>query len=210
MQNKSRWSKIGIFLLAFAGVLLAAGLLYASTEAGGEFPGGMPVEWQALLGITPAKLWDFLWRVMNFAVLMVLLVKFLAKPIGNALSGRRQGIQDQFEDLEARRAEAEQLYKEHEGKLATLDQEVQKIIAAAKAQGELEKERIIGEANRAADDIKRQAEMAVQHEFAEAKRKLREEVAEQASVMAEGIISKNLQGADQAKLIEEYLNTVEG
>lgn len=200
MQPKSRWSKIGIILLAFTVVLLTAGLLYAAEGGAGAHEAPL---------VTSDMLWNFLWRSMNFIALMIILVKYLAKPLANALSGRRQAIRDQFEDLESRRAEADQLYKEHEGKLASLDQEVQQILDAAKAQGELEKERIINEATRAANDIRRQAEMAVQHEFTEAKRKLREEVADQASTMAEGIIRKNLQGADQAALIEQYLNTVE-
>lgn len=200
MQSTSRWSKIGIFALALTGVLVTAGLLYASEAAHQPAHGGIP----------SAKLWDLLWRTLNFAALAVILVKFLTKPIANALGGRRQAIRDQFEDLEARRNEAEQLYKQHEGKLAGLEQEVQQILAAAVAQGKQEQERIIAEANRAAEDIRRQAEMAVQHELAEARSKLREEVAEQASAMAEEIIRKNLQGADQAKLIEDYLSRVEG
>ena len=67
---------------------------------------------------------------------------------------------------------------------------------------------LIEEANRAAEDIKRQAEMAIQHELAEAKLKLREDVANQAVIMAEELIRKNLQDADQVKLIEDYLAKV--
>jgi F-type H+-transporting ATPase subunit b len=199
MQSKMRWSKIGSIALAFLGVLATAGLLYAAKD-GVDAHGGVP----------PAKLWDLLYRVLNFAVLVFILVYFLSKPIANALMGRRQSIKDQFENLDARRAEAELLYKEHEGKLARLDVEVQKIITAAVAQGELEKERIVADANRTADGIKQQAELAIQHQFAEAKQKLRKEIAEQAAAMAEEIISKNLQEADQAKLLEDYLNKVEG
>ena len=189
--------------MALLGVLVTAGLLYAS-QGGGEAHGA------AHGGVSSEKLWDLLFRTMNFAALVFILVYFLAKPIANALGSRRQAIKDNFEDLEARRAEAERFYKEHEGKLASLDQEVQQIIAAAVAQGELEKQRIIDEAQRAAEDIKRQAEMAVQQEFAEAKKKLREEVAEQAAAMAEEIIGKNLQESDQAKLIGDYLSKVGG
>jgi F-type H+-transporting ATPase subunit b len=199
MQSKMRWSKIGIIALTLLGVLVTASLLYAAKE-GVDAHGT----------VAPAKLWDLLYRVLNFAVLVFILVYFLSKPIANALMGRRQSIKDQFENLDARRAEAELLYKEHEGKLAHLDVEVQKIITAAVAQGELEKERIVEEANRTADGIKLQAELAVQHQFAEAKQKLRKEIAEQAAAMAEEIIGKNLQEADQAKLLEDYLNKVEG
>jgi len=50
--------------------------------------------------------------------------------------------------------------------------------------------------------------MAIQHELAEAKLRLREEVANQAAVMAEELIRKNLQETDQVKLIEDYLAKV--
>jgi F-type H+-transporting ATPase subunit b len=132
----------------------------------------------------------------------------LAKPVANGLRARQQSIREQFTDLEARKAEADKAYKTYEEKLAAIDKEVSEIIQSALAQGEAEKERIIEEANRAAADIKRQAEMAIQHELAAAKLRLREEVANQAVVMAEELIRKNLQEADQVKLIENYLSKV--
>ncbi|MCK5341609.1 MAG: ATP synthase F0 subunit B, partial [Desulfobulbaceae bacterium] len=153
---------------------------------------------------------DLLWRVMNFTVLVVILVLALKKPIVNGLKGRRQGIQQQFDELEARKSEAEQTYKEYEGRLAKLDDEVSRIIEAAVAQGESEKVRIIEDANRAAEDIKRQAENAVQHEITEAKKNLKDDVAEQAAKMAEELIKKNLNDADQVTLINDYLEKVGG
>jgi F-type H+-transporting ATPase subunit b len=145
---------------------------------------------------------------MNFAVLLIVLIKVLAKPIANGLRARQQSIKDNFTDLEERKAEADTAYQAYEEKLASINQEISDIIQSAVAQGEAEKERIINEANRAAEDIKKQAEMAIQHELAEAKLQLREEVANQAVVMAEGLIKKNLQDTDQVKLIEDYLAKV--
>ncbi|MEW6518945.1 MAG: F0F1 ATP synthase subunit B [Thermodesulfobacteriota bacterium] len=160
--------------------------------------------------LSPAKLKDFAWRVMNFAALLVILIKFLKKPLVDALKGRQQGIAAEFEDLEARRADAERNYKEYEARLAGIDDELKAMVEKAIAQGKVEKERIIAEANRAAEGIKRQAEMAVQNEIAEARRRLKTEVAEQAAVMAAEIIKKNLQDADQNKLVEDYLTKLGG
>jgi F-type H+-transporting ATPase subunit b len=179
--------------------LVAAGTLYASS---GHVEG--PVFW----GIPVSKWKDLLWRTLNFAALVVILVKFLGKPIANVLHARQISIKEQFEDLEARKAEAEKTYKEFENKLTEIDQEASSIIERAIAQGEAERVRIIEEANRAADDIKRQAEMAIQYEIAQAKMQLREEVANQAVAMAEELIAKNLQKEDQVKLIDDYLDKV--
>jgi F-type H+-transporting ATPase subunit b len=199
MKRNGKWSKIlgiSLFLLALMGI---SSLVYASSAA----PTG-PTFW----GLPTAKWWDLLWRTLNFAVLLIVLIKVLAKPIANGLHARQQSIKEQFTDLEERKAEADNAYKTYEEKLASIDQEISDIIQSAVAQGEAEKERIISDANRAAEDIKRQAEMAIQHELAEAKLKLREEVAKQAVVMAEELINKNLQDADQVKLIEDSLAKV--
>ena len=50
--------------------------------------------------------------------------------------------------------------------------------------------------------------MAVQNEVTEARRILKNEVADQAAVIAEEIIVKNLTADDQVKIIENYLDKV--
>ena len=158
--------------------------------------------------ITPARLKDLFWRTANFLALVVILVKFLAKPIGSALTGRRQQIKAELEDLQAKRDEAERSYKEFEARLAGMEKEMETIVERAVALAEVEKKRIIEEAEQAAEDIKRQAEAAVQAELVNAKRKLRDEVAEQAAAMAEELIVKNLTPADQVTITEQYLERV--
>jgi len=198
MNRKMKWSKIFKITFIALALLAVAALAYASSGAEGAHGGSL----------SPAKLKDLLWRTLNFAVLLVVLIKVLSKPLANGLRARQQSIKEQFTDLEERKAEADKAYQNYEEKLAAIDQEVSDIIQAAVAQGEAEKERIIQEANRAAEDIKRQAEMAIQHELTQAKLQLREEVANQAVMMAEELIRKNLQEADQVKLIEDYLAKV--
>ena len=226
MNTNRKWAKYGLAALTVAGVLVAAGVLYAS--GGGEVAHGAADAAHGVAeaahgaaaahgahggahgSVTPEKLKDLLWRTLNFIGLVIILVKFTSKPIANGLRSRRESIKEQFEELEARKAEAAQFYKDYESKLSGIDDEVQKIIEGAVAQAEAEKERIIADAHRAAGDIKRQAEMAVQHELAAAQKRLRVEVADQAAAMAEELIRKNLQPADQDKLVAEYLDRVGG
>ncbi len=197
MKNNNRL-KTAVSTFAFIALIVTAATVFASSAPAG------PTFW----GIPTAKWWDLLWRTLNFAVLLIVLVKLLSKPIANGLKGRRQSIREEFEDLEDRKAEADKVYREYEEKLASIDQEIDEIVQNAIAQGEAEKERIIEDGKRAAEDMKRQAEMAIQHELAEAKLKLREEAANQAVVLAEELIRKNLQETDQVKLIEAYLAKV--
>jgi len=198
MKNMN-WKKAGTVAAAVLMVLACVAVAYASGEAGGHEA-----------GIPRAKWMDLLYRAMNFAALAFILVFFLKKPFADGLSSRRDGIKDQLEALESRKAEAEQMYKEAEAKLARLDEEVNAIITEAVKQGEAEKAKIITDAERNAGDIKRQAEMAVAHELALAKTRLKGEIAEQAVLLAEELVKKNIQPADQSRMVELSLDKVGG
>lgn len=158
--------------------------------------------------LSAAKLKDLGWRIVNFIALMIILVKFGAKPIGSGLASRRTQIKEEIDDLEQKRVDAEQSYDDFQVKLVNVESEIDTIVDRAVAQAEIEKTKIIEKAEQAADDIKRAAEMAIQNEITEARRSLKDEVAEQAAVMAEELIVKNLTDGDQVKIIDDYLAKV--
>ncbi|MCI5160711.1 MAG: ATP synthase F0 subunit B [Candidatus Electrothrix sp. AX5] len=158
--------------------------------------------------ITKAKLWDLLWRALNFAALIFIMVKFLARPIAAGLGGRKRQIQDELETMQEKRDEAEQAYKAFELRLAGMEGEMTKLVEKAKAMAEDEKTRILAEAEASATDIRRQAEAAVQGALAKATGKLQAEIADQAVAMAEELIVKNLTPEDQVAITEQYLERV--
>lgn len=158
--------------------------------------------------LSAEKLKDLGWRVVNFIALIIILVKFGAKPIGAGLAARRKGIQDEIEELQRKRAEAEKSYNDFQAKLASVESEIDKIVDRAVAQAEIEKTKILEKAEQAAQDLKRSAELAIQNEVTEARRTLKNEITEQAAVMAEKLIVNNLTADDQVKIIEKYLAKV--
>lgn len=158
--------------------------------------------------LSAAKLKDLGWRIVNFIALMIILVKFGAKPIGAGLSSRRTKIKDEIETLERQKLEAEKSYNDFQTKLSTVESEIGKVVDRAVAQAEVEKTKIIAKAEEAAEEIMRSAEMAVQNEVTEARRMLKNDVTEQATVIAEQLIIKNLTADDQVKIIENYLDKV--
>ncbi len=159
--------------------------------------------------LSKAKLRDLGWWIVNFIALMIILVKFGAKPLGSALSSRREAIITEISELEKRKSEAEREYQEFQGKLATIEADIDKIVERAVAQAEVEKKKILEKAEAAVDELQRSAQQAVQNEIAEAQMMLREEMADKAAVMAEKIIKKNLKASDQKAIIENYLARVE-
>ncbi|NOX25329.1 MAG: F0F1 ATP synthase subunit B [Deltaproteobacteria bacterium] len=189
--------KIKLVLTAVIAGLAVAAVAYAGEHGGAHHE-----------LISHTRLVNFGWRCMNFAALVVIMVKYVIPPIGKILSDRRMAIVNQFEDLHERRTEVEKSYKECEVKLSGIGQEVDNILKTARTQAEEEKARIIGDAKRSAEDIKRKAVASVHNELSKAKQKLREDVAEQAAALAADIIRKNFSEADQTKMVEDYLEQV--
>lgn len=156
--------------------------------------------------LSPKKKKDLLWRAMNFAALVFLLVKFGGRPVAKYLGDRRQSIADELKEMESRRDEAEQACKDFEARLAGMEDEIALTVKRAAASAAKEKERIVAEAEQAAQEIRRQAEAAVQTAVAAAQHGLQEEVAEQATALAEQLIVKNLTPTDHLAIIEQYLD----
>ncbi len=148
-------------------------------------------------------------RVMNFAVLAIVLVYVLRKPLSQALGARIKGIKSQLEDLEARKAEAEKKLAEYNEKLSQLEKESEKIVEDYIKQGHEAKARILKEAESAAEKLQTQAHRNIEHEFKQAKLKLQEEIFETSLVKAEEIIKGKISGEDQDRLVNDYLRKVE-
>jgi F-type H+-transporting ATPase subunit b len=158
--------------------------------------------------LTHVQIMNFIWHCLNFTLLVLILLKYLKKPIADSLKGRSESIAKAFDDLEAKKVEAEKKYAEYEKKLSGMDEEAKKILESFVKQGEAEKDKIIKQAQETEERIRAQAEYYVQQELAKAKKELQDEVANVAVKMAEEIIRKNLTEQDHSKLISEYLERV--
>ncbi len=147
-------------------------------------------------------------RVLNFSILAVALFIVLRKPIGQALNNRIRGIKEELEDLESRKSQAEMQLADYKNKLALLDREAEQIVTEYIRQGEEAKARILKEASAAADKLKEQARKNIDHEFAQAKLELQSEIVDKALAKAEDVIRKQIEDADQERLVDDYLAKV--
>jgi len=179
---------IGVVLLCIAFGTAAA----ASGEDGGATGWGK-LDW---------------FRLMNFALLVVVLFYLLRKPISEILNSRIKSIQEQLESLEAQRAEAEKRLAEYNDQLSNLEREAQKIIESYIKQGKEAKAKILKETETAAEKLQAQARRNIENEFAKAKQVLQREVLEKSLGKAEEMLKNEITTRDQDKLIDEYLKKV--
>jgi F-type H+-transporting ATPase subunit b len=180
--------------------LLLAGVALAAEAAHG---GGHE-------GISPAKITDFIWRIVNFLVFAGLLVYLLTKKVNvkDLFAKRAQDIAQTLEDLEAKKAAAAAALKEAEARLAAVATEREAIIKQYMAEGEAEKAKILDKANQLAARLKEMAALTIQQETRKAVQVLREEVADLSTQMAADLIKEKATLADQQGLVEEYLKKV--
>uniref|UniRef100_A0A7V4LC40 ATP synthase subunit b n=1 Tax=Desulfobacca acetoxidans TaxID=60893 RepID=A0A7V4LC40_9BACT len=188
-----RWW-VGIFLGLAGGLLLAGAALAAA--GGGEH------------GMSEAKIQDLIWRTVNFLVFAGILIKLVAKPAKQFFAQRAQDISATFDELAAKKAEAEEALKAAEARLAAVEAERQQIIQQFVAEGEAEKAKILEKAKMVADRIKEMAAFSISQATKQAAQELKQEVAQQAVQMAEELLKKEITFTDQQQLVEEFLQKV--
>lgn len=161
-------------------------------------------------GVTSIQLKNLLWFTLNFLALVLILYKFLKKPVVDMFKSRQENILKQYNELLEKKKEAEARYVELQEKIKNLEKEAEAIYQNYVEQGMKEKERIIKEANIQAERIKQQAELYIQHELEKAKNMLREEVADASVKLAEELLRKNINEEDQKKIVKEFINEIKG
>ena len=181
-----------------AALLLALALPALALAAGG---GGAHADSGVILK-------DFIWRCVNFAVLVGLLGYFVSKPIRNGLQQRRAEIEKQLADAVAARETAEAKARDYQDKLAKAAAEIDSIYAAIRREGELERDRILASAREMADKIEQEADAKAASTVARARTELRAEASRLAVALAEELLAKNVTAADQKRLIDEYMQKV--
>ena len=199
MLTVSDRTKKIIFSLAYiSAIVLAASVGFASE--GGE--GAHHVD-------RSAQLKDLGWRVLNFALLLGILVYAIKKAdVKGSLAARQAQIEKDLKDAQEGRAAAEAKLAEYRGKLDQATKEIDEIQASIISEGEQEKERIIAEAQIAAQKIAAQAAQSAEQETVKARAELRAEAARLAVELATGKLTGAIQKADHDRFVGEYLDKV--
>jgi F-type H+-transporting ATPase subunit b len=151
---------------------------------------------------------NFLFRVINFILFLGIIWYFAGSKIKEFFSGRKSEIKSELDDLQARRTDAESRLRDVEQSIANISKEREEILDQYRSQGEALKQSIVEEAEKKAEQIKKQAEVTVQQETQMAIDSIRAEMADQIIEAAEKIIKDKLKKKDHEKLVDEYLEKV--
>jgi F-type H+-transporting ATPase subunit b len=148
------------------------------------------------------------WSIPNFLILITILVYFAGDAVNQNLKTRRDDLEKAIGEAEKARREAEALRADYEAKLADLGNEIERLKAEMRAQGEEEKGRIVKQAEVQAERIRNEADFTARQEVLVAQYRLREEAARLAVQVAEQVLREVITDKDRDRLFSDYLSTV--
>lgn len=173
---------------------------FASGGEGGEHGGGHggAAQWK-----------DFMWRCIDFAALVLIMVWAVKKAdMKKALADRQAGIDKALREADEMKAAAEKKFAEYGAKLSQANKEAEELQKIIREDGLAEKARIVAEAKIAAEKIKDQAKVMADQEIVRARTELREEASRLAVQLAEQTLKSAMRPDDQDRLVGEYLTKV--
>ena len=160
------------------------------------------------MDILGLSIWEFIFTIFNFCLLLFLLKKFLYKPIMKMLDDRKASINEALDAAEAARLEAAQSEENIRNEIAKARTEADAIIADAKKRGEEVKNEIVNAAKLEAKSITDAAAAQIEKEKAQAIHDLKTQIADIAILATEKLLTQNLTPQQEKILMDNYIKEV--
>ena len=189
-------------LIVMAAMFLGLALLVAfpslaSEGAKGEEQGGI-----INLNMT------LLVQMVNFLILIVLLHRFLYKPLTQFLATRADGIKRSLEEAKAARDAAAKAQQEYEARIAATRREAAALRESAVREVEEERQRLLKVSRDEAARLLTEAKAQIEQEVKRAKAELRAEVVGLSLGVAERLIGRSLTTDDDRRLAEQVVQEI--
>ena len=142
---------------------------------------------------------ELIWGFVAFALLMVVMFRFVFPRINTLLEERQQAIQGQLTEAEQAKAEAEELKRSYEAQLAEARSQAETLRREVAARGEDEAAQVLA---RAREDGEAERARLVSE--------LRGQVAALAVELAGKIVEKEIDAEQHRELVDAYIDELSG
>jgi F-type H+-transporting ATPase subunit b len=153
---------------------------------------------------------DWVWKIINFSLLVAGLYFLGWKGIRTFLQQRRELIVKSIQESREAKEMAAKALAEVEERLKLKDKEVADIIAAAVEAGEREKARLIEDGEKMQLRIVEQAKANIELEVRKAKQAIQAEAFETSLRIAEEKIKSRMTSKERERLLKESIKMIEG
>ena len=158
---------------------------------------------EELLGVNP---WTALFTLANTVALFLVMKKFLWVPVLKMIEDRQQEIDSMYAEADSAQAEAKRVQAEYQQKLSVAAETSERMVKEAVVRGQNREEEIIRQANREAAAIMEKASADIALEKKKAINEAKDEISVIAMAIAGKVVGRSLTDADQAKLVDSFID----
>ncbi len=149
---------------------------------------------------------EFIFYLINFAILVGVLAKFLYKPFLNILDERRQKIRDALDSAEAMNRRADEKMDAYTKRIANVESEGREIIREAKSKADQEARAILDEAGERASRMITDARDEIERDKAKARADMKGEIRDLALLAASRILEEEIAPNErQEQIVDQIL-----
>ena len=159
-------------------------------------------QFEAFVGV---NFWTALFILLNTLVIFFVAKKFLFVPVMKIIESRQQEIDDMYAQAGNAKAEAENLQREYQDKLSQAAATSERLVKEATVRAQGREEEIIREANARAEAIRAKASADIAQEKKKAINDAKDEISVIALAIAGKVVGRELDAADQSKLIDSFI-----
>lgn len=163
----------------------------------------METIYQSLVAVEPLTL---IANICNLFIQMLIIKKFFLNKIIAVLDQRRQAADKEITDAEQAKQEAIDIKKTYEANMLQANAKANEILTSAQKTAAERSEKIIGEAQQAAAQLKSKASADIAQEKKKAINDAKNEISGLALAIAGKVVEKELAQEDQAGLIDRFID----
>ena len=163
----------------------------------------METIYQSLVAVEPLTL---IANICNLFIQMLIIKKFFLDKIVAVLDQRRSAADKEITDAEKAKQEAMEIKKTYEDNMLQANAKANEILTTAQKTAAERSDKIIGEAQQAATQIKSKASADIAQEKKKAINDAKNEISGLALAIAGKVVEKELAEEDQAGLIDRFID----
>ena len=146
-----------------------------------------------------------LFTLVNTIALFLVLKRYLFKPVMKMITDRQKEIDDMYDAAGTAEASAKALEQEYQQKLSVAAETGERMVKDAVKRGQDREEEIIRQANAQAAAILDKANADIAMEKKKAVNDAKDEISEIALAIAEKVVGRELNAADQEALVDAFI-----
>ncbi len=155
------------------------------------------------------NVWAFLVQFLAFIIMIVIVIFFAYKPVKAYINKRRELLDNEVKAAKDDKDSAKELKLQAQKEIAQSHKKANEIIELAKKEGEVRKEEIIEAANKEAKDKLEEATFAIEKEKNEAKKEVKNDLANVAIALSSKILEREVSSEDNEKIINNFIDSLE-